>query len=510
MSALLAQTRLILRNDLRLLWRELRSGKFKIATSAVLIGFVLLVLHGVSILGFLQLKQTPPLGIETGLWAFFGFLMLGAAMNQAISLFFERADFDLLLSSPVTTRAILLARVAVMSVSAFIGAGLLLMPLLDGIIIGFSVAYISGYAVWILLSVIAACAGVWLTLAIVRVLGARRARIWVQVLGAVLGASVYLIFQTQRFFEPAVRIALIEGLQTLSHWLGFAHLARAGRGEWLQLLVLAGVSSLVALLTARQLAKTFLTGLQESGVKASRAPRIGGKSYRFSKSLFRATFHKDLRLIVRDPLLLSQILPSFMYILPAFLGFGKFGGIAVLAPVAVVLAVQFSSLLADVAVTGEECLDLIRMSPSAETRLRVAKMAAGMALPLTASFAVCVVIAALGRPFLALIAFVTGAFTAAGCAWLAVTRVSPSPRKDLLSRQRRRMSLGRNILVGVLLIGAAGGVSLVAHGSLWFIGLLMIGATALGVIACFTFVRIEEIEDEKPPASWHYPSVTTS
>jgi hypothetical protein len=72
------------------------------------------------------------------------------------------------------------------------------------------------------------------------------------------------------------------------------------------------------------------------------------------------------------------------------------------------------------------------------------------------------------------------------------------------------MSLGRNIIVGALLIGAAGGVSLIAHGSLWFIGILMIGATALGVIACFTFVHIEEIEDEKTPASWHYPAATTS
>jgi hypothetical protein len=199
-----------------------------------------------------------------------------------------------------------------------------------------------------------------------------------------------------------------------------------------------------------------------------------------------------------------------MYILPAFLAFRQFGGSAILAPVAVVIAVQFSTLLADVAATGEECLDLIRMSPSPETRLRLAKMAAGMALPLAASFAVCVAIAALGRPWLALLAFITGAVTASGCAWLSVTRISPTPRKDLLNRNRRRLSIGRNILVGILIIGASGGIALVAHGVLWFIGILMLGATALGVIACFTFVRIEEIEDEKPLPSWHYPSATPS
>lgn len=510
MSVLLKQTRLILRNDLRLLWREIRSGKLKIATSAFLLGLVLLGLHAISILVFANLRQPPPLPIEAGLWAFFGFLMLGAAMNQAIGLFFERADFDLLLSSPVTTRAILLARIAVMSTGAFLGAGLLLLPLLNGVIIGFSPTYLSGYAVWIALSVASACAGIWLTLALVRLLGTRRARIWIQILAAVLGASVYLSFQLQTYLPRADKAAFWSALRSIADALGFSHLARAGRGEPLELLALAAIAALAALITARLLARTFLTGLQESAVKPSRTSRASSRTYRFSGTLAFATFRKDLRLILRDPLLLSQTLPSFMYILPAFFAFRQFGGLVLLAPVAVVIAIQFSMLLADAAAAGEECLDLIRMSPSQETKLRLAKMAAGMALPLAVSFALCVAIAALGRPWLALIAFVTGAFTASGCAWLSVARISPTPRKDLLTRNRRRLSIGRNIVIGILLIGASSGISLVAHGTLWFIGVLLIGGTALGVIACFTFVHIEEIEDEKIPSSWQYPGATTS
>lgn len=509
MSVLLKQTRLILRNDLRLLWRGIRSGKLKIATSITLFGLILLVLHAISVLAFLYLKQTPPLALETGLWAFFAFLMLGTAMNQAIGLFFERADFDLLLSSPVTTRAVLFARIAVMSAGAFLGAGVLLMPLLDGIVIGFSRTYLSGYIVWGLLSVIAACAGVWLTLALVRVLGARRARIWVQVLAAVLGASVYLSFQIQNHLPESAKLALWTALRTAADWLGFAHLARAGRSEFTQLLLIAGAAATVAWLTARQLAKTFLTGLQDSGAKPARAPRRDGKAYRFTGGLARATFLKDLRLIVRDPLLLSQILPSFMYILPAFLGFRRLGGLTVLAPIAVVLAVQFSSLLSEVAAAGEECLDLIRTSPSVETRLRLAKMAAGMALPLAAALLVCCVIAGMGRPWIALLSFITGAVTAAGCAWLSVARVTPSARKDIMSRGRRRTSLGRSIAIGALLISACGGVSFVAHGTLWFIGVILLGVTGLGVIACFTFVRVEEIDGDTPVASWP-PTATTS
>jgi len=145
-------------------------------------------------------------------------------------------------------------------------------------------------------------------------------------------------------------------------------------------------------------------------------------------------------------------------------------------------------------------------------RMRFANAPSLPLLPcaLAASLAVCLAIATLGRPWLALLAFITGATTASGCAWLSVTRISPTPRKDLLNRNRRRMSIGRNILVGILIIGASGGIALVAHGVLWFIGILMLGATALGVTACFTFVRIEEIEDEKPLPSWHYPSASPS
>jgi ABC-2 type transport system permease protein len=509
MSALLRQTRCILRNDLRLLWRDIRAGKMRLVANAALLALLLLATHLVSAFFFFNLKQVPPLAIEAGLWAFFGFLMLGAAMNQAISLFFERADFDLLLSSPIVTRAVLLARITVLSIGALLGAAIILLPLLNGIIIGFSLKYLGGYAVWCLLAIISACAGVWLTLTIVRLLGARRARIWVQVVAAVLGASVYLSFQIQQHVPAAQKAAFLGFLRSAIDWLGFTHLARGGRSEVLPLLFLAGVAGGIAFYTARQLARTFLAGMQESSAKPSRAARTRGKSYRFKSGLARATFLKDLRLILRDPLLLSQILPSFMYILPVFFGLRKLGGVAVLAPVAIVLAVQFSNLLSDAAAAGEECLDLIRASPSPETRLRVAKMAAGMALPLGASLIVCLVIAGFGRPWLALLTFITGATTAAGAAWLAVARITPTPRKDLMSRGRRRTSISRNIAIGALLIGACTGISLIAQGSFWLLGVVALGLTALGVIACFTLVNVEEIAPETA-ASWQHPPATTS
>lgn len=510
MSALLGQTRLVLRNDLRLWWRDLRSGKSKLLTNGLLLGLGLTVLHAISLLLFFNLRHSPPLGVEAGVWAFFGFLMLGGAMNQAISLFFERADFDLLLSSPLPARAVLLARLSVMSLAAFVGAALLLLPILNGIIIGFSPTYLAGYITWALLAILVASAGVWMTLALVRALGPRRARIWIQIVAALLGASVFILIQTQNYLPASQKHTFWLFLTRAIDWLGLTHLARAGRGELTQLLPLAAISLAAVLLTARQLARVFLTGLQESESRPTRARPASQRPYRFRGGVGPATFLKDLRLIARDPLLLSQVLPSLMYIVPAFLALGRLGVHTVLAPIGIVLAVQFSCLLADVAVAGEECLDLIRMSPSAERKLRLAKLAAGMALPLAGCLAVCIAIATLGRPFLALLVFATGTMTAAGCGWLCVTRIAPVARKDILSRKRPRRSIGRGIVVTVLMLTACGGVGMVAHGATWLLGLALIGATALGVVACFTLVDIQDIPPEETQPTWKLPLAPTS
>jgi ABC-2 type transport system permease protein len=511
-KTVLAQARLILRNDLRLLWRDLLGGRMKLFGSALVIVLVLLVLHALSILFFLGFRSPPALGAEAGVWAFFGFLMLGAAMTQAIGLFFERADFDLLLASPVSPRAVLLARLAAMITSALLGAGLLLWPLLNGIIIGFSVRYVSGYLAWFFLATGVASVGVWLTLALVRLLGTRRARIWVQIVAGLLGASVYLSFQLQRFISPGLRDTFVRFLGNAIEYAGFEQIALAARGGIQSLLLVAAVAALLAALTTRLLARTFLTGLQESALRPARRPRRNKRVYRFTGDTARATFRKDLRLIARDPLLISQLLPSTMYIIPAFLGFGHFGKFTVLAPIAVVVAAQFSMLLADVAVAGEECLDLIRASPSPEVRLRRAKMAAGMAMPLAASFLVCVAIALLGRPGLGLLTFFTGAGTAAAGAWLSVTQTTPVTRNDILSRRgvRRRASPLRVIASSALIVSACTGITMVAHGSLWLIGVVLLGATAIGVIACFTLVSAWEIATDESSSAWKPRPATTS
>jgi ABC-2 type transport system permease protein len=496
MRTVLAQTRLILRNDLRLLWRDLGRGKWQSLTRSFgLVGFLFVLVNLGCIAIFFALRPTFSLGAETLAWLFFAFLMLGAAMNHAITVLFERADFDLLLASPVSPRAILLARLAAMTCGAALSAAFFLVPLLNASLLARSWLYASGYLVWLLLAGAVSSAGIWLTLLLVRWLGARRARIWAQVASALLGGSVYLIVQGQNFLPMETRKDFLEKATHVLAHPATSLVARAGRGELLPLGALALVALTFAALTARLLGKMFIGGVQETGgIVSPKKAREG--VYAFAAGTRRVTFFKDLRLIRRDPLLLAQVLPTAIYVLPLFAGFYRHGGVALAGPFALVVAAQFSGALSLVATAGEECWDLIQMSPTAERDLRIAKMAAAMALPLAVCAAICMAVAVLGRPGLALLALVFSTVAAAGCSWLHVTRIRPTPRRDVLKRGGTySIGLARGIATALLMLLGAGGLGLASTGH-WAAAALALGALSLGVIACFVFVNIESVQTQ--------------
>jgi ABC-2 type transport system permease protein len=305
------------------------------------------------------------------------------------------------------------------------------------------------------------------------------------------------------------RLAYMRLLQSVVDSAGLSLIARAGRGSAADLAALAGITALFVGLTTRQLARTFLSGLQESSVRPT-AKRRSGRPYVFRGGLARATFRKDVRLIIRDPLLLTHILPSAMYIVPAFLAFRKFGGATMLAPIAVVIATQFSTLLTEVAAAGEECLDLIRMSPSPETKLRLAKMAAGMALPLVLASLICAAVAYFSNWISGGVTLLAAAGTAAAGSWLHVTRIEPTARKDIVGRRRRRGSLGRDIVIGLLMTSACAGVALFVRATFWWLGIGFLGINALGILACFVLADVVEADTESSHPPCPPPPATTS
>lgn len=486
---------LILRNDLRLYWRSFTGGRLRwLGGQGIVVGLFVL-LHAATIPLFFLLHRSPPLEVEALVWAFFSFMMLGAAANQVIAIIFERADFELLLASPVSPTSILWARLAAIATSAFLSVGLLLMPLIDGAVIGLSRRYLGAFLVWSCLAVLVGSLGFWLTLFQVRWLGVRRARTSAQILAALLGASVFLIFQTQNFLPPAERAQYLLRLGHLASRLGFSLVARAGRGEALPLALVAAAALALALVTGRQLSRLLVSGVQAADESQS-PPRAAVGPHRWTGGLFPAAFHKDLRLIVRDPLLLAQILPSLLYLVPALVPIGRVLRLRTLAPLGLSISSQLALTLAVVSAWGEECWDLIRMSPVAETQLRGAKIAAVVA-PSLALAALCSLgLAVGGYPGLAVLTLLMSAACSCGCARLAVAEIRPTPRKDLL-RRGGRTARGWRIYVGMALtVAGAAGLGLFSAEAFYLraAGILVLGVMLLGVVACFVLVEFNPAE----------------
>ena len=498
MTTLGGQVWLILRNDLRLFWRGLSGGKLRWLGSNGIVIALFLVAHVVSIPVFLFLHRSPPLAYESLAWGFFAFAMLGAAANQVVAVVFERADFDFLLSSPVSPRAILWARLGAIAASAFLSVGLFLMPLIDGAAIGLSPRYLSGFAVWALLALLSGSLGFWVTLVLVRWLGVRRARTVAQIVAALLGASVFIVMQLQNAVPMRDRAAFWARAGQVCSALGFSLIARAGRGEISALAVLAAVAAAFSILTGRQLARLLVTGVQ--GADESQGPRSrpAGR-HRWTSGLLRAAFRKDLRLIMRDPLLIAQILPSLLYIAPALLPFWREMQWRTLAPLGLALSSQLALSLAVVSAWGEECWDLIRMSPVPEPKIRGAKVAAAMAPALALAALCCLGLAATGHPGVAVLTLLMSAACGSGCARLAVSEVRPTPRRDLLRRGGRaarswRVYVGMFLtMLGSLGLGLSSAETLVPR----VIGVLVLGVMLLGVVACFVLVEFNAANFER-------------
>lgn len=498
-TVLLAQTWLILRNDFRLLWRDFRAGKLHAFSSGVFLGIVFVLVQAVTILMFIGLRRPPPLGIEAFAWFFIGFVMLGAGMNTAVTVLFERADFDLLLSAPISPRAILLARLCAMTAAAALAVAFFFVPMLNGAIIGLSPRYLYGYLTWLFVATATTSVGVWLTLLLVRWLGARRARTWAQVIAALLGATIYIVFQLHNALPPEVRGAMASSTARLFANPAFTVIARAGRGELLPLLVLFATAGAFTMVTTHLLGRIFVTGIQEAGVVKVRPQRH--RRYRFTDGLMRATIRKDVRLIVRDPLLLSRVLPSVFYLVPVLFPLhriGHVGATGLIAPFAVIAAVTLSSQLTAVAASGEEGWDLIRLSPASTVTLRLAKIAAGLALPGAVALVLSVIVSLLGRPGVGLLTLITSLICGAGSCWLEVASMRPTPRKDLIqpnTRTRRPLSAAR-VLSALAFLGVGTGTVVLAVHEMWWLSFAAFGMVALAVIACFTLVEMKDIEFE--------------
>lgn len=403
MSCAPGGVRWLLAHELRLAWfnagaSSASASRRRPGTSTILLlGAVWIALHAgawfvLRGLEGLDRRALPLLAGVTAALIVGATAMLSSSLKSSVVTLFERSDLDLLLSSPLPTRSIFTVRLAAIVAGTASLYLFLLAPFAHvGLLLG-QYAWLGLYPAVLGVAVLCACCGMLLTLGLVRTIGVRRTRVGAQLLGALAGASAFILSQLYVHSSQVKQRdvgATLYGMLSRDGSLGpdsAAWLAaRAILGEPLPALGLLALAAAVFAGTAGYTHRFFVHGLQQtvSRPEIRRAPAQGA-SYRFRRSLFETVIAKEWRLILRDPHLISQVLLQLLYLLPLFFVIFSKSTLQLPAIVAglTLLCGSLAGSLAWIVISAEEAPDLLRGAPATRRTVRLAKLSAAVVPPL--------------------------------------------------------------------------------------------------------------------------------
>lgn len=473
------------RHEMRLAWRDwswMFSGLRNTSLRRALIGMGLfyIVMHLIAyavlspyVTAELVLDQTALAMLSVTVLLSFT-MMLSQAMESVTRVFYARDDLDLILSSPAPSSDLFLVRIVIMALTSWVMSALVISPFVNIAVLLGGARWLAGYLVLFAVSLTATGLGVLVTLALFRTVGAQRTRLTAQILAAVVGAAFLIGLQVVAilFFGSMSRFTLFDPAFLASHapaagspWWFPAH---AVAGEALPLLLLVAGSVVFfaagAWCGAVQFRRIVILAL---GV-TEKTPRARASERAFrAYSPLGALVYKELKLIIRDPWLVSQTLMQVLYLIPPavmlWVSFGQNTEISVIiAPVIVMAVGQLSGGLAWLTISGEDAPDLIATAPiSALTRLwakvlSVLTLIAALMLPITLGLA-------LVSLWGAVVTF-AGAMCAAASAILVQLWFRAQAKRTNF-RRRQVASKASTFAEAAASIACAGATALIAAGS---------------------------------------------
>ena len=421
------------RHEWQLVWRDWlwlvsgrRRSRRRLALGLIAIA---LFLHGFAYLALYQstdLSRTPDkrmLLMLTGTLALYGSLMLSQAMEAVTRAFYGRGDLDLILSSPVATWRLFAVRRAIAATIAVMSLALAA-PFINILTWFGGLRWLAAYGAIVALAMVAVAVAVVLTVGLFRAIGPKHTRLGAQIVAAVIGASFVIGVQLAAILSYGTpsRVVFLQSEAVIRYapdsgsvlWLP----ARAILGDLVALVVVFSISAILLAATIFVFAPRIgQLALSTAGV--SRNPI----RQRLRSSVFRKTWptralrHKEWRLLLRDPWLMSQSLMQLFYLLPpAFLLWRDFddntGASTLLVPILIMAAGQLAGGLAWLAISGEDAPDLIASAPVTNARVLRAKTEAVMGM-IAVVFGPFIVALAVAAPFSALVTTLGGATAAA-------------------------------------------------------------------------------------------------
>lgn len=474
----------LLAHEIRLTLREMM-GKAKGGKGrwiAAIVFFVFLGLFAGAPLGLLAHRfdlapdAVTVAMIDAGILVAFS-LLLSQTLSAATTALYQRGDLDLLFSSPLDPRRTLAVRIMGLAATSVWLMLLLTMPVLvPAVLIGGHPEWLSVFLVLICAAVLASALGTALSMALFSILGARRTRTVAQILGAIIGALVFLTTQLHALLGGRRASNLMTLVQEwaethdLSTHPVLSLPARAALGEPIALAIVVIVAGAAFVACAFGLGARFADHAATAAGSApvARALRRKSASVRFGRGPFASLVHKEIGLVLRDPTLISQVLLQILYLVPVSLllvhnaarSGGQASPVAFSAGAVVFLAGQLAGGLGWVAVSGEDARDLVRSAPLTPRRIAQAKALAVIIMVL-ALVAAPLTALAWFAPLVALAALLGATGCAAAMALVEHWLAKPGKRSDFRHRQQTSgMLVTFAELLLSMLISAAVSISL--------------------------------------------------
>jgi ABC-2 type transport system permease protein len=315
-------------------------------------------------------------------------LLLSQAMESVTRAFYSRSDLDLILTSPASARKVFAVRMGRIAVAAVVVSVLLSSPFINVLSLLGGSRWLAAYGVVAAMGAVATAAALTLTVALFRIVGAKRTRLIAQVMAAIIGAAFVIGLQIAAIFSAGSisRFAALQSDWMLAHApdtrSAFWWPAHAVLGDYT---ALCGVMMFAIGVLCASIA-LFSRRFSEHAVAAAGVSSVTVRQRRSSlrfrrRSPSRVLRQKEWTLLQRDPWLISQTLMQILYLLPpALLLWVTFrdrnDSYLILIPVIVMAAGQLAGGLAWLSISGEDAPDLVATAPITPRRVLWTKIEA--------------------------------------------------------------------------------------------------------------------------------------
>jgi ABC-2 type transport system permease protein len=507
MSAAPGSTLWLLRHEMRLAWHGAALNKNRTrrpggATIAIwVVGWLALL-----VVAFLLMRELDRDGMDAAHLAIpltvmvvtCATFMLSSALRSAVLALFERGDLDLLLSSPLPSRSIFAVRLLGIAAAVAMPYVFLAGPFANAALLVGHPGWLGLYVMIGACAMVMACAGMLLTLALVRVLGARRTRVVAQVVAAVAGALLFLLTQAYNLSRhgdsagPGI-LAFLASHRAFGADSALWLPGHAVLGAPVPLLAAILLAGLAFALTVQRTHGFFVHALQQAaGTGRARTRPAGAVRFRFRRSLFDTIVIKEWRLIARDPNLIAQVLLQLIYLLPMLLPVlrdGKTG--PAIGAALTLLCSSLAGSLTWIVVLAEDASDLLLSAPAPRRTIQLAKLAAATMPPLLlVALPLCWLIAHAPLTGLLFAFTVCAAVLSAGLIVLWTGR--PAPRSDFKTRGKENFLCSVLEMIGSLCWAGLGWLltSLATQGAAWMaVTAAVVLALGLGVLLLAWLLR---------------------